>query len=238
VGGQRGQGLIEHGDVVRRGVRSSVTRTQQTPQGPRRRRLPDGPGTPATGENQTCVSLSWRRFPSPRSARSWIVASKSICSNPVRSGAAPAAQNPPRRRHTGHRTTHPGTVTEHLDVRDTVRAISNRHRHIGEHPARRMHPRTGIRIRQRGRHPGRKPGVPRQLTQHPTPACDTTPTPSAPTFTRRKPLLRFTREVPSRERIRTLDKSQFPLRGRQALRPISGPCHTNPRETPGLRSRR
>jgi hypothetical protein len=48
----------------------------------------------------------------------------------------------------------------------------------------------------------------------PTPACDTTPTPSALTFTRRDRLLRFTREVPFRTRTRTLSKSQFSLRDR------------------------
>lgn len=41
----------------------------------------------------------------------------------------------------------------------------------------------------------------------PTPACDTTPVPSALTFTCRDRLLLFTREVPSRARTWTLSKS-------------------------------
>jgi hypothetical protein len=36
----------------------------------------------------------------------------------------------------------PAKVTEDLDVRDTARAIGDRHRHIGEHTARFVHPLT------------------------------------------------------------------------------------------------
>jgi len=54
--------------------------------------------------------------------------------------------------------------------------------------------RTGIRTRQRLVHPVRQPGSVGQFPQHSHPACDTTPTPSALTFTRRDHLLRFTAE--------------------------------------------
>jgi hypothetical protein len=50
----------------------------------------------------------------------------------------------------------------------------------------------------------------------PTPASDTTPAPSALTSTRPSALLPFTNEVPPRQRIRTLDKSQFPLQDRHS----------------------
>jgi hypothetical protein len=67
----------------------------------------------------------------------------------------------------------------------------------------------------------------------PTPACDTTPTPSALTFTRRDRLLRFTREVSVP--YENPDPKQVPvfLKG-QALRPIYHSCRNYPRETLGL----
>ncbi|PKW18659.1 group II intron reverse transcriptase/maturase [Saccharopolyspora spinosa] len=58
-------------------------------------------------------------------------------------------------------------------------------------------------------------------TDIPTPACDTTPRPSALTLTRFGRLLPFTCEVSSRSADWTLNKSHFPLRDRHfALLPI------------------
>lgn len=61
----------------------------------------------------------------------------------------------------------------------------------------------------------------------PTPACDTTPTPSALTLTRRNPLLPFTREVPSREDHYRPRQSVVSLTG-QALRASQGGIYITP----------
>ncbi|PKW18061.1 hypothetical protein A8926_6116 [Saccharopolyspora spinosa] len=74
--------------------------------------------------------------------------------------------------HAGHRTAHRVPIVEHLDVRDAVRAVGDRHRQIGEQPARCMHLRTVISVRQRGRHASHERGVVRQFPQHSNPACD------------------------------------------------------------------
>jgi hypothetical protein len=82
-----------------------------------------------------------------------------------------------------------------LQGRSTPRASKTVDRPRGQGPAPAHAPTDRHKYPHR-RHPGHEPAVPRQLTQHPTPACDTTPTPSALTLTRRNRLLRFTREVP------------------------------------------
>jgi hypothetical protein len=48
----------------------------------------------------------------------------------------------------------------------------------------------------------------------PTPACDTTPWPSAETFTRETTAVLFTCEVPSSQRHGTVEKSQYALQDR------------------------
>jgi hypothetical protein len=191
MSGQRRQGLIEHRDVVRRGVRPGVTRTQQASQSlttgnlrtiqERQQRVETVGPFPRLGRVLLLLRMRNRdrrveidlqqpgqvrdgtRGPHPFPRR------RPRGHHPRQMLPVDPIQHPPRRRHAGHRTTHSMLVTEDLDMRHAVRAISNRHRHIGEHPTRRMHPRTGIRIRQRGRHTGHEPTLARQLPQHPCP---------------------------------------------------------------------
>jgi hypothetical protein len=73
--------------------------------------------------------------------------------------------------------------------------------------------------------PATKPVSQASSRNIPTPACDTTPRPSALTLTRLDHLLRFTREVPLPFGNRTLDKSQFPLQDRHFA---SLPVHVAP----------
>ena len=84
------------------------------------------------------------------------------------------------------------------DAVDAVGAVDDRRGQIGEHRSRRIRPRPPIRVRQRGRDLRRQPGQVRQLAEHPNPACDTTPCPSADTLkTSNRCDTLFTCKVPS-----------------------------------------
>ena len=93
--------------------------------------------------------------------------------------------------HRGRRRLRPEdvlTVTAQLpDPVDAVRAVSDRGRQIGEHITGRIHPRAPIGIRQRGVTCADNPVRSASSRSMPIPACDTTPWPSADTFTRDAP---------------------------------------------------
>ena len=78
-------------------------------------------------------------------------------------------EHPPGGRHAGHRPAHLMPVTEYLDMRDTIRAIRDGHRQVGEHLTRRMLPGTGIGVGQGGGHTLDQAGVLGQFPQHPHP---------------------------------------------------------------------
>ena len=132
------------------------------------------------------------------------------------SGVDPLVDQPPHRGRRRRGTKDVFAIPPALpDTVDAIRAVGHRGGQIGEHRTRPVDPRAPIGIRQRRRDLRRQPGQLRQLPQDPRiPACDTTPSPSADTFTRETAALFFTCEVPSSQENRTLEKSYYSLRDR------------------------
>jgi hypothetical protein len=108
-------------------------------------------------------------------------------------GSDALIDQPPQRGRRGDRPERVLAIPPQLtDPVDAVRTIGHRGGQIGEHIPGRMRPRPLVGIRQRGcdlrGHPVRS-ATSRTM---PTPVCDTTPWPSADTFTRETATLLFT----------------------------------------------
>ena len=110
------------------------------------------------------------------------------------------------------------------DTVDAVRPVGDRGRQIGEHRTRGIASTGPGRCRPTPRVTCADSPV-RSATSRsiPTPACDTTPWPSADTFTRETAAILFTCEVPSRQHRGTVEKSHYALQDRhfRYFKPVS-----------------
>jgi hypothetical protein len=84
-------------------------------------------------------------------------------------GFVDPVEHPPGGGHAGHRPVHLVLVTEDLDVGDTVAAIGDGDRQVGEYLARCVLPGTGIGVGQGRGHALDQAGVAGQFPQHPHP---------------------------------------------------------------------
>ena len=84
-------------------------------------------------------------------------------------GVDPLVDQPPRRGHRRHRAVLGLLVDQRADPGHAVRAVGDRRRQIGEHPARVMHPGTPVGVRQHRADLLGQPGQVRDLPQHPDP---------------------------------------------------------------------
>ena len=130
-------------------------------------------------------------------------------------GVNPRIDEAPHRGRRRRSTEDMFTVTAALpDPVDAVRPAGDRGGQIGEHRTWRIGPRAPIRVRHAAVTCAESPVSPATSRRIPTPACDTTPWPSADTFTRATAALLFTCEVPSDRRCGILNKSHYALQDR------------------------
>lgn len=104
-----------------------------------------------------------------------------------------AVQRPPGGGHRGHRPEHALSITEYSDSGDRGRTVGDSDGHIGQHLPRRVNPHAAVGVRQSTVERVDQAAVCSAISRSiPSPACETTPLPSALTFNRRTDPLDFT----------------------------------------------